>query len=117
MAGGGSIVASTPETAMVGIVGKALLSVSPSLYAAASVVMMAASWMNAASSVSWQCVVVSILLMVALPFRQSALYQLLVSTNAMNIDEYVSRGIQGFPNRAVSFYDRVKVRIPYGKPG
>jgi hypothetical protein len=109
MAGAGVSTMPSPEAVMVGMVGKALLSISPSAFAVASAVMMAASWMNAASSMSWQCIATSLLILAALPFRQSALYHMLIQTNAKSIDDYVSRGIPGFPNKAVSFYDRVKV--------
>lgn len=64
-----------------------------------------------ASTLTIPAAAASALILLTVPFRQSIIYKMLTCTNAFNIDEYVAKGIKGFPNKALSLYDRIKVSI------
>ena len=102
-----------PEPALaaggLSLVGKALASISPNLVVASSAAVQIFSWLQLAR-IPISAVVASVAILMLIPMHYNVLYGVLTSTNTKDIDEYTSKGISGFPNKKISWFDKIKVR-------
>lgn len=91
------------------LVGKALASISPNLVVASSAAVQLFSWLQLAK-IPLSAAVASVAILMLIPMHYNVLYGVLTSTNTKDIDQYTSKGITGFPNKKISWFDKIKVR-------
>eukprot|EP00284_Hemiselmis_tepida_P018258 CAMPEP_0174919248 /NCGR_PEP_ID=MMETSP1355-20121228/3559_1 /TAXON_ID=464990 /ORGANISM="Hemiselmis tepida, Strain CCMP443" /LENGTH=544 /DNA_ID=CAMNT_0016164465 /DNA_START=68 /DNA_END=1699 /DNA_ORIENTATION=- len=96
------------EVATLGLATRAFASLSPQLLVAASTAVSLFSWLQLAK-VTIPAAVASLAILATIPFHLSAFYYHLTKDNFFDLDSYVAKGIEGHPNKKLSFKDRIKV--------
>lgn len=92
------------------LVGQALANISPNLVMCTSVAIQLFSWLQFAR-IPLAAVAASLSILLVIPMHYNVLYTVLTGTNFKDIDAYVSKGIKGFPNKKISWFDKIKVRF------